>query len=103
MALKKKTKSEESSNGAGAPAMPATDQPVPEFYANSIFINVSPFELELQNLLVDSQQAVKGAVNVRMSPQTAYTLSRALNKQLEEYERQCGPIALPAELREAMD
>lgn len=103
MALKKKPKSEESPNGSGAPTLPGTDQPVPEFYANSIFINVSPFELELQNLLVDSQQNVKGAVNVRMSPQTAYTLSRALNKQLEEYERQCGPIALPAELRDAMD
>lgn len=100
MALKKKK--EEGTNGTGA-TMPDFDSPVPEFYANSIFINVSPFEMELQNLLVDSQQNVKAAVNVRMSPQTAYTLSRALNKQLAEYERQCGPIALPAELREAID
>ena len=103
MALKKKTNPEDSGNGTGSPTLPGTDQPIPEFYANSIFINVSPFELELQNLLVDSQQNVKGAVNVRMSPQTAYTLSRALNKQLEEYERQCGPIALPPELRDAIE
>ena len=98
MALKKKnTTSNE--NGIEPPA-PPTDQPVPEFYANSIFINISPFELELQNLLVDSQQNVKGAVNIRMSPQTAFTLSRALVKQLDEYERQVGTIALPEELRE---
>lgn len=98
MALKKKT----SPTDNGAPSVPESDQPVPEFYANSIFINVSPFELELQNLLVDSQQKVKGAVNIRMSPQTAYTLARALNKQLDEYEKQIGPISLPDELREAM-
>ncbi len=73
--------------------------PIPEFYANSIAINVSPFEVELQNLLVDSSQNLKGAVNVRMSPQTAWTLSKALEKNLAEYEAKFGAIALPDEIK----
>lgn len=77
--------------------------PVPEFYANSIAINVSPFEVELQNLLVDSAQTLKGAVNVRMSPQTAWTLSKALAKNLAEYEAKFGPISLPDEIRKQFD
>lgn len=75
----------------------------PEFYANSIAINVSPFEVELQNLLVDSAQTLKGAVNVRMSPQTAWTLSKALAKNIMEYEAKFGEIALPDEIKRQFD
>jgi len=76
--------------------------PVPEFYSNTVMINFSPFELELQNLLVDSQQNVKGAINIRMSPQTAWTLSKALEKQLVQYESEYGKISLPVELRKEL-
>jgi hypothetical protein len=87
-----------------AEAPPAAEAaPIPEFYANSIAINVSPFEVELQNLLVDSSQTLKGAVNVRMSPQTAWTLSKALAKNLAEYEAKFGEIALPAEIKKQFE
>jgi hypothetical protein len=82
---------------------PAPQSPVPEFYANSVAINVSPFEVEMQHLLVDSAQTVKGAVNIRLSPQTAWTLSRALAKNLAEYESKFGPISLPEEIRKQLE
>ncbi len=99
MALKKTDVSEKNDNSNEL----IRDAPVPEFYTNSISINVSPFEFEIQNLLVDSTRRIKGAVNIRMSPQTALTLAGALNKQLAEFEKQCGPIALPAELRKTLE
>lgn len=34
----------------------------PEFYANTIVVNASAFEFELQHLLIDSQKNVKAAV-----------------------------------------
>ncbi len=77
--------------------------PVPEFYTNSVLINVSPFEVELQNMLVDSSQNLKGAISVRMSPQTAWTLSKALAKNLADYEARFGEIALPAEIKKQFD
>ena len=85
------------------PEVPDMQAPVPEFYSNSVGINVSPFEVELQHMLVDSAQNMKGAVNIRMSPQTAWTLSRALAKNLAEYESKFGPISLPEEIRRQFD
>jgi hypothetical protein len=76
---------------------------IPEFYANTIIVNVSPFEFEVQNLLVDSQRNVKGAVNLRYSPQTAWTLYKALEKQIERYEEMNGEIALPDEIRKGLE
>jgi len=67
-----------------------TASSIPEFYTNSILVNISSFELELQSLLVDSQQNIKGAVNIRMSPQTAWTLSKALAKHLALYDEKFG-------------
>lgn len=85
------------------PELPENPAPVPEFYANSVAINVSPFEVELQHMLVDSGQNLKGAVNIRLSPQTAWTLSRALAKNLAEFESRFGPISLPDEIRKQFD
>lgn len=80
-----------------------TDLAIPEFYANTIIVNVSPFEFELQNLLVDSQRNVKAAVNLRYSPQTALVLYKALAKQIERYEGINGRITLPEELRKDLE
>ena len=76
---------------------------IPEFYANTVALNVSPFEVELQNMLVDSERNLKGAVNIRLSPQTAWLLSRSLNRQLAHYEQEYGQIALPVELRKELE
>lgn len=69
-----------------------TENQIPEFYANMVQVYTNAFELELKNLLVDSQQNVKGAINIRMSPQTALTLSNILADQLRQYEELFGEI-----------
>lgn len=95
---KTNTPAQQSSAGEEQPVLQ-----VPEFYANMVMLNVSPFEVELQNLLVDSGQNVKGAVNIRMSPQTAWMLSRSLERQLAYYEKRYGNISLPQELRKELE
>ena len=76
-----------------------TRMTVPEFYANTIRTNVSAFEVELQTTLSDSAGGLKAALNLRMSPQTAWVLARTLQRQLAEYEKRFGAIALPEEIR----
>lgn len=73
-----------------------------EFYSNSVRIASSPFEIAVQHQLVDAPGNVKGAVNIRMSPQTAWTFARALAKQIEAYEKEFGPVQLPAEVRKSL-
>lgn len=68
---------------------------IPEFYANSVQVNVNAFEVELGASLVDSKQQLKGALNLRLSPQTAAMLSQILTAQMVEYEKQYGKIPLP--------
>ena len=75
---------------------------IPEFYTNSVMINVSPYEVEIQNQLIDSGSNLKGAVNLRMSPQTAWTLWKALGKQIEAYEAGYGEIPIAEEVRKGL-
>lgn len=74
---------------------------VPEFYANGVRVSVSAFEVELQAVLSDSEGRTKGALNLRMSPQTAWVLSMALGKHLAMSEEKFGKIPIPDELRKA--
>ena len=76
---------------------------IPEFYANSINVNVSFFELELQAFLIDSSQNVKGALHLRVSPQTAWMLARSLAKQIGEYERLYGKMEVPDAIQKSLD
>lgn len=76
------------------PEAPA-GQPIPEFYTNMVGINVSPYEFEFATMLVDSKGQMKGAINIRMSPQTAKSLLGALHSQVTEYEKNVGEIVLP--------
>lgn len=84
--------------GQEQPAAPQ-ELAIPEFYANSLTVKASPFEFEIQAQLIDSAQKLKGALNIRLSPQTAWALSRALATNVAEYEKQCGKIALPEQVR----
>lgn len=68
---------------------------IPEFYANTVQVNVNAFEVELSALLVDSKQQLKGALNLRLSPQTAMMLGKILTEQMATYEQQFGKIPLP--------
>jgi hypothetical protein len=77
------------------PTIPENFQ-IPEFYSNTVTINFSPFEFELGHLLLDSKGVVKGAINIRLSPQTAKSVYEILGKQLENYEEKVGEIALPS-------
>lgn len=70
-------------------------QPIPEFYANTIQVNVNAFEVELSAMLVSSKNELKGALNLRLSPQTAVMLGKILNEQMAAYEKQYGKIPLP--------
>ena len=72
-----------------------TSPQIPEFYTNNIGINVNPSEVELRNLLVDSDANIKGAINLRMSPQTAWILFKSLGRQIDQYEKDFGKIPLP--------
>lgn len=76
------------------PELPEGQQ-IPEFYSNTVAINYSPYEFELQHLLVDSKGQMKGAINVRLSPQTAKSFMKVLAHQLAGYEEILGEIALP--------
>ncbi len=94
---------ENENENEGTPPKPTETGAIPEFYTNTIYINVSPFEMELQNLLMDSQQNVKGGVSVRMSPQTAWTLYKSLEKQIRFFENNFGPIALPEAIKKQFE
>ncbi len=52
-------------------AVPEPSMGIPEFYANTVQVNVNAFEVELGAMLVDSKQQLKGALNLRLSPQSA--------------------------------
>ncbi len=43
-------------------------QQIPEFYANTIQVNVNAFEVELSAMLVSSKNELKGALNLRLMP-----------------------------------
>lgn len=70
-------------------------QQIPEFYANTVQVNVNAFEVELSAMLVSSKNELKGALNLRLSPQTAVMLGKILNEQMAAYEKQYGKIPLP--------
>lgn len=74
---------------------PPDGQQIPEFYSNTVAINYSPYEFELQHILVDSKGQMKGAINVRLSPQTAKSLLQVLAHQIAGYEEVLGEIVLP--------
>lgn len=73
----------------------ASQLQIPEFYANAVQVNLNAFEVELGAMLVDSKQQLKGALNLRLSPQTAAMLARILTEQMAGYEKQYGKIPLP--------
>lgn len=73
-----------------------TDFPIPEFYTNAVNVSASLFEVEMQCLLMDSTAQTRGAFHVRLSPQAAKALQKALGRTLEEYEKQHGKIPGPA-------
>ncbi|MFZ5629150.1 MAG: DUF3467 domain-containing protein [Spirochaetota bacterium] len=70
-------------------------QAIPEFYANTVQVNVNPFEVELSAMLVSSKNELKGALNLRLSPQTAAALAKILTEQMAAYEQQFGKIPMP--------
>jgi len=74
---------------AGAPAQ---NQVIPEFYVNSVSISPSLYEFELTHMLLDSEGRMKGAFNVRMSPQTAKSVLELLHEEVTAYEKQHGKI-----------
>ncbi|MBE7438551.1 MAG: hypothetical protein HS115_08870 [Spirochaetales bacterium] len=76
---------------------------ISEYYTNAIEINISPFELELRAMVMDSQGQPRHGINIRMSPQTAWALQKVLAKQIANYENNIGPITLPEEIRKNLE
>jgi len=70
----------------------STQQVIPEFYVNSVSISPSLYEFELTHMLLDSESRMKGAFNVRMSPQTAKSVLELLHEEVTAYEKQHGKI-----------
>jgi len=84
--------------------MPEANEPnISEFYTNAVEVNISPFELEMRALITDSSGKARHGVNIRMSPQTAWALQKVLAKQIANYEKNIGPIALPEEIRKNLE
>jgi hypothetical protein len=70
----------------------STQQVIPEFYVNSVSISPSVYEFELTHMLLDSEGRLKGAFNVRMSPQTAKAVLELLTEEVAAYEKQYGKL-----------
>ena len=73
-----------------------------EYYSDSVRISVTPYSFILVfGLSTESPGEQKPMATVRMSPQHAWVLNRALAKHIAEYEANIGPVRLPdALLRE---
>lgn len=78
---------------------------IPEIYVDSIRMAVGlfdfAFELGLQQISSPpgaGPPRIKTLAIVRMSPQHAYVLSKLLQKNVQAYETNVGPIALPADV-----
>ncbi len=69
---------------------------VPEFYANRMQVNLSVYELEIAAQLADSDGNLKGAVNIRLSPQLARVFAKNLAQSVNDYEKQFGKIPQPS-------
>lgn len=70
-----------------------------DVYADSVRISVTPYSFILDfGLSTESPGEQKGVVTVRMSPQHAWVLNRALSKHIAEYEASIGPARLPEEM-----
>jgi len=71
----------------------------PDLYTDSVRISVTPYSFILDfGLSTESPGEQKRAVTVRMSPQHAFVLHRALGRHIDEYQRSIGNIALPEEM-----
>ena len=81
-------------------AFPQNPENTLEFYANGTMVGLSVFEIGLKHLLLDEGQNVKGALNVRMSPQSAKLLSSLLERNIAAYEEKFGELHLPKEMLE---
>lgn len=70
-----------------------------DFYTDSVRISVTPYSFILDfGLSTESPGEQKRVATVRMSPQHAWVLNRALGKHLAEYEANIGPARLPEEM-----
>lgn len=71
----------------------------PEYYSDSVRISVTPYSFILDfGLSTESPGEQKRMATLRMSPQHAWVLNRALTKHIAEYEASIGPIRLPDDL-----
>lgn len=73
-----------------------TGHPIPEFYSNAVTVYYSPYEFEISHLMMDSRNQIKGALNVRMSPQMAKSMLKILERQVADYENTVGNIVIPS-------
>lgn len=71
----------------------------PEYYSDSVRISVTPYSFILDfGVSTESPGEQKRMATVRMSPQHAWVLNRALGKHIAEYEASIGSIRLPDDL-----
>jgi len=76
-----------------------TGEPVdrPEFYVNGVTASVGVWDFLLDFYLRSPEDTPpgRGVVRIRMSPQHAFALALSLQKLVEAYQAQIGPITIP--------
>jgi Protein of unknown function (DUF3467) len=76
----------------------------PEFYADAVRINLTPYGVRLDyGLTTDSPNDSRAVATVRMSPQHAVVMYQMLKKSLRLFEEQVGKINLPDALYTELD
>lgn len=70
---------------------------VPEFYANTVQLEATAYDIGMAFGLLSGGTERRSLV-VRMSPQHAKSLEILLSRFLLMYEREVGPVQLPAPL-----
>jgi hypothetical protein len=72
---------------------------IPDYYVNSVTFMGSLYEFMLTfGLKSDPDKDPNPSVIIRMSPQHTKVFVKLLSKNVEEYEKNIGPISLPQKL-----
>ena len=99
---KRDTSDTERASHQGAVVFVSEPPTVPSYYANNTQVETSFFDVCFkfgETIGIDKSQNItkaRGLVWVRMSLQHARAVHAILSKQLENYEREFGPLPAPA-------
>jgi hypothetical protein len=79
-------------------AMLAATSEYPQFFTDNLQLTTGPYSVNLVFGLLDTNNVAHPVASVRMSPHHAKVMARVLQKQIDAYEKNIGPLVLPSAL-----